>query len=107
MYDAEAIHRSLSARLSLVYVAETMRRTLRDLATDLVGATDPADLPAECRVWVEQAIDDAAETTAGAATERMLAELTMRLAAAPHDLGHCELMQAVAHAQAIHVTEVR
>lgn len=106
-YSAEAIHHSLADRLTRTYGQEALRATLHNVATDLIGATDPADLPADCRDWVERAINDAADVAAQAATDRILAELATRFAAAPDDLERCDLMQAVARAQAIHVTEVR
>lgn len=106
-YTAEAIHRSLADRLTRTYGREELRQTLRNVATDLIGATDPADLPADCRDWVEHAIDDSAETVAQAATAQILVELATRFAGAPADLDHCDLMRAISRAQAIHVTEVR
>lgn len=106
-YTSEMIRRSLDHRVAGMSGQSQMELALRNLATDLIGTTDPADLPADCRAWVERAVDDAASTVARATIEQLLAELATRLAAAPDDLGHCELMQAVARAQSIHVTEVR
>ncbi len=106
-YSDELIRRTLTDRLTRMYGQDAIRRALRNLATDLIGATDPADLPADCRAWVERAIDEASEAAAKTATEQILVELATRFAAAPDDLQGCQLMQAVAHAQAIHVTEVR
>ena len=106
-FSDEAIRRSLTERLARMYGQDSVRRTLRNLATDLIGATDPADLPAECRTWVERAIEAAADGAAETATEQIVAELATRFAAAPEDLERCALMQAVSRAQAIHVTEVR
>jgi len=48
-----------------------------------------------------------AAARAQVATDRLLAELAVRFAAAPDDLESCQLMQAISRAQAIHVTEVR
>ena len=106
-YTAETIHRSLADRLTRTYGREELRQTVRNVATDLIGTTDPADLPADCRDWVEHAIDDAADTVARAATAQILVELATRLAVAPADLEPCDLMRAISRAQAIHVTEVR
>lgn len=106
-YSDDVIRRSLTERLAGMYGQSSVRRTLRNLATDLVGATDPADLPADCREWVERAIDASADAAAQAATDRILAELATRFAAAPGELDRCELMVAVSRARAIHVTEVR
>jgi hypothetical protein len=63
---SELAARSRSGRVTLrrMYGQDEIRRTLRNVATDLIGATDPADLPAECREWVERAIDDSADATA-------------------------------------------
>lgn len=106
-YTEDAIRRSLTQRLTTVYGREAIVETLQNVASDLIGASDPADLPADCRTWVEGAINDVAARTAQAATDQLLAELASRFAAAPDDLDDCQLMQAVSRAQTIHVMEVR
>jgi hypothetical protein len=82
-----------------------MQRAFREPTVDLTGVTDRADLPLDCRTWVAGCIGDTSATAVQAALEQLLAELATRFAAAPDDLGHCDLMQAVAHGRAIHVTE--
>jgi hypothetical protein len=103
----DAILRSLTDRLGRMYGEQLVQRTLRDLARDLIGTTDPVDLPADCRAWVDDAIDNVARDAATASLRAMLPDLARRLSEGPDDLATCALMQAVAHAQAIHVTEVR
>jgi hypothetical protein len=108
MQDTDgSIRRSLHDRLITTYGEQRLQHAVRELATDLIGATDPADLPPDCRAWVEGAIREASATAARSAVEQLVAELASRFAAAPDDLGQCDLMQAVARAQAIHVIEVR
>lgn len=63
--------------------------------------------PGACRAWVDDAIDNVARDAATASLRAMLPDLARRLSEGPDDLATCALMQAVAHAQAIHVTEVR
>jgi hypothetical protein len=106
-YTEDVIRRSLTQRLTTVYGRQAIVETLQNVASDLIGASDPADLPADCRAWVEGTINDVAARPAQAATDQLLAELAVRLSAAPDDLENCQLMQAVSRAQAIHVTEVR
>jgi hypothetical protein len=106
-YTEDVIRRSLTERINVMYGREAILQTLQNVASDLIGATDPADLPADCRAWVASAIDDVAASTAQAATDQLLAMLAVRFASAPDDLEGCQLMQAVTRAQAIHVTEVR
>jgi hypothetical protein len=106
-YTEAAIRQSLTDRIASMYGREAILQSLQNVASDLIGVTDPADLPADCRAWVEGAINDVAARTAQAATDQLLTELAVRFAAAPDDLEGCQLMQAVSRAQAIHVTEVR
>ena len=102
-----AILRSLTDRLEQMYGQQLVERTLRDLGVDLIGATDPVDLPADCRAWVDAVLEEVARDAARASLQAMLPALAHQLAEAPDDLAACALMQQVARAQAIHVTEVR
>jgi hypothetical protein len=101
-----AILRSLTDRLEQMYGEELLERTLRNLGSDLIGTTDPIDLPADCRAWVDTVLEDVARDAARACLHAMLPALAHRLAGAPDDLAGCALMRHVARAQAIHVTEV-
>jgi len=47
--------RRLAGRITTNSGGRRILRTLHNVATDLIGAIGPPDLPADCRAWVEDA----------------------------------------------------
>src|SRR4051812_37211212 len=103
----QAIHDALRERLLLIHGHYALTRNLRDLASDVLGATDPLDLPVELGTWLNRAVVDAAEHAADRAQDVLLEALARSLATAPADREHRRLMDFVARAQSIHVVEIR
>ncbi len=66
----ETILRSLTDRLEQMYGQQLVERTRCDLGVDLIGATDPVDLPSECRAWVDAVLEEVARDAARASLRR-------------------------------------
>jgi hypothetical protein len=98
---------AIPERLLLIHGHDALTRDLRDLASDVLGTTDPLDLPVELGIWLNRAIVDASEHAADRAQEVLLEALAQSLATAPADHEHRRLMDFVTRAQSIHVVEVR